>query len=442
MTGNLYFLYNLDDRYYFHTQENLNKVANDRETEYTEEDIYTEIVSRLERAIGRDPSVQICPTSPNFVKDSETIQYVILHPQASLPSREKEKNIASDTAHKILTYSADDERQRTFRNTLLFIAARRDDIRELRNFVKNYLAWNSIMNGDVLHGALANLENERLDQTTENLESAEDAVTAALFKAYRWTLAPTQADPQTNAYDFSIADTKVDDRRIISRLRDKFIEDDAIVTKIAPEIFAAQLQQYIWSSDAYQEHIGLDTLWELMAQNVYMPRLRDRNALATCIRNGVVVGTFGYASAYEDDHYRNFRFEEQIGGIRVVEGSTAVLINPERAKPIKEEQPDPVKPPTPKPGPDPEPIDTPPDIEETPQGPTHVVVTKALQLEFSFMEEIEILQDEIARTLQADGGNVKIEITVTASKSDGFSENTTRAIKQNSEHLNAEFKSD
>ena len=442
MTGNLYFLYNLNDRYYFYTQENLNKVANDREAEYTDEDIYAEIVSRLERAIGRDPTVQVCPTSPSSVKDSETIQYVILHPQVSLPSREKEIDIASDTARKILTYSADDERQRTFRNTLLFIAARRDAIRDLINLVKKYLAWNSIMNGDVLNSALTTLEGARLDQTTENLESAEDAVTTAIFKAYRWTLAPTQANPQTNDYDFSIADTKVDDRRIISRLRDKFIEDDAVITKIASEIFAAQLQQYIWSSDAYQEHIGLDTLWELMAQNVYMPRMRDRSVLAACIKEGVQAGTFGYANAYEGDDYRNFRFEEQIGGLRIVEGSTGVLINPEMAKLIKEEQPDPVKPPTPKPGPDPEPIDSPPDIKETPQGPTHVVVTKALQLELPFMEEIETLQDEIARTLQADGGNVKIEITVTANKSDGFSENTTRAVKQNSEHLNAEFKSD
>ena len=77
-----------------------------------------------------------------------------------------------------------------------------------------------------------------------------------------------------------------------------------------------------------------------------------------------------------------------------------------------------------------------------PKGPTHVVVTKALQLELPFGDEIDILQDEIARTLQADGGKVKIEITVTAEKSDGFSENTARAVKQNSEHLNAEFKSD
>lgn len=440
MTGDLYFLYNLDDRYYFHTQENLNKVANDRAAEYTEADHYAEIISRLEKAIGRDPSVQVCPTSPSAVKDSQTIQYVILHPQASLPSREKETDIASDTAHNILTYSADDERHRTFRNTLLFIAARRDDIRELRNLVKNYLAWNSIMNGDVLHSALTSLEGTRRDQTTENLESAEDAVAAALFKAYRWALAPSQADPRNNVYDFSMAETKPEDGRIIRRLRDKFIEDDAIVTKIAPEIFAGKLQQYIWSSDAYQDHIEIDRLWELMAQNVYMQlRLRDRSVLANCIREGIAIGTFGYASAYEDGDYRNFRFEEQIGGLRIVEGSIGVLINPEMAKLIKEEQPAPVKPPTSKPGPDP--IDPPPNIEETPQGPTHVVVTKALQLELPFMDEIETLQDEIARTLQADGGNVKIEITVTANKSDGFSENTTRAVKQNSEQLNAEFKS-
>lgn len=440
MTGNLYFLYNLDDRYYFHTQENLNKVAIDRAAEYTEEDIYSEIVSRLERAIGRDPNVHVCPTSPSMVKDSEILQYVILPPQASLPSREKETDIASDIARNILTYSADDERHRTFRNTLLFITARRDDIRELRNFVKNYLAWNSIMNGDVLHSALTTLEGARRDQTTENLESAEDAVAAALFKAYRWGLAPSQADPRNNAYDFSIAETKPEDSRIVRRLRDKFIEDDAIVTKIAPEIFAAQLQRYIWSSDAYQEHIGLDTLWELMAQNVYMPRLRDRSVLVACIREGIAAGAFGYASAYEDGDYRNFRFEEQIGGLRIVEGSTSVLINPEMAKLIKEEQPAPIKPPTSKPGPDP--IDPPPNIEETPQGPTHVVVTKALQLELPFMNEIETLQDEIARTLKADGGNVKIEITVTANKSGGFSENTTRDVKQNSKLLNAEFKSD
>ncbi len=445
MTGNLYFLYNLDDRYYFHTEENLNKVAIDRAAEYTEADIYAEIVLRLERAVQSTSNVKVCPTTPNLVKDSQTVQYVILHPQASLPSREKETDIARQTALKILTSSTDDERPRTFRNTLLFIAARRDDIRELRNHVKNYLAWNSIMNGDQLHSALGNLEGTRLDQTQGNLEAAEDAVTTVLFKAYRWGLAPLQADPQKNDYDFSVADTKSTDGRIVQRLREKFIDDDAIVTKIAPDIFAGKLQQYIWSSDAYQEHIDIERLWELMAQNVYMPRLRDRNVLATCIRDGIEAGTFGYASAYQDGNYLNFRFEKQMGGLRIVEDSTAVLINPEMAKLLKEaeeEKPTPSTPPEPKPAPSTD--GTTPVVIDPPQpkGPTHVVVTKALQLELPFGDEIKALQDEIVRTLKADGGNVSIEITVTAEKSDGFSENTTRAVKQNSEHLNADFKSD
>ena len=447
MTGNLYFLYNLDDRYYFHTQENLNKVAIDRAAEYTEDDIHSEIVSRLQRAIGRDSSVQICPASPALVKDSETIQYVILPPQASLPSREKETDVASEAARKILKYSGDGEKQRTFRNTLLFIAARRDDIRELRNLIKNYLAWNSIMSGDLLHGALTNLDGERLDQTNENLESAGDAVANALFKAYRWALTPSQTDEREAAYNFSTAETRPEDGRIMKRLRDKFIAADAIVTEIAPDIFAAKLQQYVWSSDTYQDHIEIERLWELMAQNVYMPRLKDRNVLVTCIRDGVEAGVFGYASAFQDGDYRNFRFEEQVGSLRIEKGNTAVLITPELAKLLKEERDKQQKPDTPEPAPDTGKKtgdESKGIVIEPPQakGPTHVVVTKALQLELPFGDEIDTIQDEIARTLQADGGNVKIEITITANKSDGFSENTTRAVKQNSEHLNAEFKSD
>ena len=168
--------------------------------------------------------------------------------------------------------------------------------------------------------------------------------------------------------------------------------------------------------------------------------------MTTCIRNGVEAGTFGYASAYQDDDYRNFRFEEQSSGIRIVKGSAAVLINPDLANLLKEEEKQ-KKPEKPKPDSEP---DKKPEADSDgviveppkPNGPTHVVVTKALQLQLPFAEDIDIIQDEIARTLQADGGNVKVEITVTADKSDGFSENTTRAVKQNSEHLNAEFKSD
>ncbi len=440
MTGNLYFLYNLDDRHYFHTQENLNKVANDRAEQYTEDDIYREIISRLKKVIGRDPNVIVCPASPTEVKDSETVQYVILPPQASLPSREKEQNTAHAAAHNMLIYCSDGQAQRTFRNTLLFIAARRDELRELKNLIKNYLAWNAIMNGDELHSAITNLTGTRLDQATDKLESADERVTTALFKAYRWTVAPTQADPQKDDYGFSAdAIEPAEDGRIIQRARDKFIYDEAIITRITTAIFDEKLQQYVWSSDIYQNHIQIDKLWELLATHVYMPRLRDRNILATCIREGVAVGTFGYAHAYENEKYQNPRFMEQVGTLSINHDTTAVLINPEVAKQLKGEHL--VEPAPPEPGLGPQASETDEQSESTPtNGPTRLVVTKSLQLEQPFLADIETIQDEIVRTLQTDGANVTVEITVTADKSDGFSEHTERAVRQNSEYLNAEFK--
>ncbi len=448
MRGNLYFLYKEGDRYYFHAEENLNKVATDRVKQYNEDDFNNEIILRLGRLIGRDPKIQVCPTSPSMVEDSEDIKFVILPPQASLSNREKDEDTARPAALNLLTYSGEGEKLRIFKNTLLFITAKRDDIRNLNNLVKDYLAWYSILNGDVLHSPITKLDGTRLDQTKENLESSDDAVTSALIKAYRWALAPLQEDPKKSDYSFSEVSTKPDDGKIINRIRDQFIADETIIDKIAPSIFSNKLQQYVWSNDIYKDHIDVDTLWELLTQNVYMPRLRDRNVLSSCIKEGVLEGLFGFALEYIDNSYVNLRFEDNVSLVRIDKGTTAVLINPELAKIIKEEQEKQNKIDPPKPDP--------PDkqtgkkdkstgsISESPQpkGPKHVVITKTLQLELPFADEIGVIQDEIVRTLKTDGGNVKIEVVVTADKSEGFSENTTRSVKLNSEHIDAEFKSD
>ena len=86
MTGNLYFLYNLDDRYYFHTEENLNKVAIDRTAEYTEGDIYAEIVSRLERTVQSTANVKVCPPYPESRQGFRG--YSVRHsPSADIPAQ-------------------------------------------------------------------------------------------------------------------------------------------------------------------------------------------------------------------------------------------------------------------------------------------------------------------------------------------------------------------
>ena len=65
-----------------------------------------------------------------------------------------------------------------------------------------------------------------------------------------------------------------------------------------------------------------------MARNVYMPRLRDRGVLSTCIKDGVLAGIFGFAHYYTDGDYVNFLFQENVGALRLEKGTDAILNKP------------------------------------------------------------------------------------------------------------------
>ena len=445
MNGSLYYLYNLDDNFYFDAEANLNQVAQTRQAELSVKDVQEEIVSRLQKTVGRRSDVQVCPTSPSAVHNTDKLQLVILPPHVSLPSRTEEMNTAEKEALEILRYRGDDNQQRGFRNTVLFLTAKRDAVRDLENHVRRYLAWHSIVHGNSIHSAIQGLKEGRLKQANENVRSASDQVKTALSKAYRWTLAPSQPDPQRDDYTISPAQTNPEDGRIVQHALDKFTEDEAIIAKITPSLFANVLKQHIWSNATYQDHISLGTLWELMARHVYMPRMKDIDVLKACISEGVTGGEFGYADGYEDEAYQGLKLGESLPRARIIEGKLSVIVSPDMAKlQMDEKQPDPtvIPRPDPKPGATPAP-DTPPEPDgriNAASGPRHVVVTKTLQ-EIS-LDEIDVLRDEIVRTLSDDGGDVSVKIIVTADKSAGFSENTARAIKHNSEHLGAELKTE
>lgn len=435
MSNALYFLYHLDDRYYFHAEANLNKVAGDRAKEFTDDDVHGHIIGMLNNAVRGESGVHVCPTSPGEVPDSDALQIVILPPHQALPSQQKDADTARPAVEQFLRYRGTDETQRTYRNTLLFIGARRGNIRELENIVRRHLAWDSILNGHELYSAVPNLKDARRDQTIDNVQATDDAARERLFKAFRRLLVPVQENPRQDEYHIAETEINADDGRIVWHARRQFERDETIIADMAPALFADMLNRYIWSSENYQEHITLDTLWALMARHLYMPRLKNTGVLIRCIRGGVEEGYFGYARAYEEGNYVNPRLREPVSGaISIGAGSAAVLISPEMMKLLLEE---PVQEPVPK-APR---VSVPPERDlASQQGPTHLTVTKTLQLEMDFSEDIDFLQHEIVRTLHEDGGEVTVQVIVTAKKTEGFSENAARSVKNNSAELGAEFR--
>ena len=172
-----------------------------------------------------------------------------------------------------------------------------------------------------------------------------------------------------------------------------------------------------------------------MTSYVYMHRLRNKTILLDCIKRGVPARNFGYAEAYQNEDYHNLRFGAAMATSPsgVAEGDSGLLVNPEMAQLVQEE------PPPAEPSPEdaepynvrqPQGLEPPP----APRGPRRITATKTMQGEIS-LDDARLLSDEIIRNLRDDGGEITVEITIRAHKADGFSESTTRAVRENSHQL-------
>ena len=445
MIGDLYFLYSADDRYYFHAEENLNKVAADRAGTVIEREIEEHIESRLRDAVGRRSDVSICPGGSADVYDGHSVRLVILPPGKALPTRSSEENTAEEAALDILLNRGDAPRAR--RNTLVFLAAKTDDLRALRHSVRSYLAWDSIVNGD---RRIENLVGTRMRQARDSLGRAEAETAAGIVRSYRWALAPVQDDPQTPEYRFSTLETDAPATgEIAASAFDKLLAEEALADVISPSALATMLDRYIWNNPQYEEHIDIDRLWDTMASNVYVHRLRDKSVLVSCIRSGAELCAFGYAPAASEGFYPDLRYGDPVEpgsdalGVSELRG---LLVSPTMARLQKEAEAaerDATPPDDRRPSDvpyDPTPDLTPPGAppSPTPRGPSRITTGKVVQGRLD-LNDVGLIENEIIQNLRADGGEVTISITISATKPDGFSESITRSIRENSAQLGLEY---
>lgn len=436
MVGQLHYLYLHGDRYFFHAQENLNLLARNRANALTNEEVNAEILRHLRHdAVFRHyrPEVVICPKRSDEVPDEDKIQLVVLPPDISLPSRSSENDNATETALRFLHHCGDAIRIR--KNTLLFLTAKRDDIRELTHAVKNYLAWHSIVNDEEWR---VTLDGERFGQADQSLLDADYALRAAVMKSYRQGLAPAQPEPQKAEYQFTAFQTDaVDTGDLVRSAFTKFIEEEALVENMSSSSLANLLNQYVWNNENYRDHIGINELWDMMTRCVYLPRLRNKGVLLNCIEQGVPNGTFGYAESYENDTYHGIRYAEPLG-TGIAESRDLLLVNPEMAELIKQQQEEEasVTPPVVFPS-QPKPPDGHVPSPSVASGPVQLVATKTMENDIS-LDQVNLLRDEVLHHLRAAGGDVRVTITVTARNADGFSENAVRSVKQNCETLDVE----
>ena len=459
MSGELYYLYHSNDRYYFHAEENLNKVATDRAGQFSDAEVDRHIVGLLANDVrrGNREVIVLSDAETTIPDDGQTVRLIILPPDKFINSRSRETNEAKAEAERILSTNSNGG-NRIRRNTLLFLAAKRDEITHLRQSVRGWLAWNSIIEArDGDDRRIPGLSPERRRAAADGRAAADNAIRASLIAAYHWGLAPSQPDPQ-NAAQINFTELRTspgDQGEIVNAALATFTEQEALVDKITAGNLARLLQERVWNSPAYGDHIAVEALWELLASYIYLPRLRNRRVLQQSVEDGVVAGAFGYARDYNPDtgEYRGLRYEGPLHdpalGMIINENSGGLLVAPGRAAEEKrkalerEQQERQDAPDSPTPcgytiHPTPDDPDGPTDTPVQPTRSRRIVASKIAQGDLS-LDDFNNLRSEIIRNLRDGGGEVTVTITVEARKDDGFDERVTSSVRENSGQLGLDF---
>ena len=428
-----------DGRYFFDDRANLNREAGERSGGFSDDELDAEIVRRLEpfRRAQSAPGVVVAPMAPQDVPDIDRTRLVILPPNRQLPARQSERDFATETVRSILS-STGRGAGRVWPNSLLFLAARSDGIRELRATVGLFLAWDGMRNEPALLR-----DPSRLQEVVARRTASSEAAQRALLNAYRWVLAPRQADPlRAHEYDLDGWMQVPSNPSLVQGAVEHFAgADQLVVANIRPEHLLQAAGSYLWGERSGQQHIRVSDLWSALNRHVYMGlRFVSKDVFFHCLQLGIQQGVFAYSDDYDSEsltysalYWPNAKSKPPTiadDGLLVspVAAEEFLRRHPEKAAGFAPRQTEGFMQHVPGNG-----------TALPPEGrPTRIVARKTIETGATAYD-LNLLRDEIALNLAQDGGEVTIEVTITGVKADGFSPTAASSVAENGEALGAEL---
>jgi predicted AAA+ superfamily ATPase len=325
LTDRATYLYVDGKRYWYSTQPTVTRLAEDRASQLSEEQVSDEIVKRLRvEARSRADFSKVHPCMPGSdVPDDREARLVILGPEFPHANR-NEQSAARLEAAAILDSRGNSPRN--YKNALVFLAGDVNRLRELEQAVRQFLAWTSIWDDRVT----LNLDEFQKRQVETKKKSADEAVDLRITEAYHWLLVPGQSDPKGPV---EWTDLKLQGQDGLAvRAAKKLKNVESLHTEMGGGRLRPELDRIpLWTGN----HAGIKQLCEYMARYLYLPRLRDEQVLVAAIQDGASLTawqteTFAYAEGWDEkrQRYEGLRVGQSI---RVIVDDRTLIVKPEAA---------------------------------------------------------------------------------------------------------------
>jgi len=296
-------MYQDGQRYWYSLQPSVTRLAQDRAAQWDEDRVLEEIEKRLrlEQSMRGDfARVHVCPSSSTDIADDEAAtRLIILKPQITHALRDQQ-SAARIEARQLLDFRGNT--RRSYRNTLIFLAADRNRLEDLKQGVRQYLAWDSIYKEKVT----LNLDAFQSNQAETKRDEANQSVTARIPETYIWLLIPDQPNPQQPD---ALQEFKLQPQpqsTLTQNASRRLKSEEMLITQYAGVLLRREMDRIpLWRGN----HASIKDLADYFAKYVYLPRLKNTEVLLTAMHDGVQSltwerETFAYAESFDAEHNR------------------------------------------------------------------------------------------------------------------------------------------
>ncbi len=201
------YLYEEAGRYWFSTQPTLNRLAEGSRRALPAHEVdaaIAEVLREDAKSKGRFHRVFAVPDDPTAIDEAEAVSLVILGPATPHVGRGAGKSAATDAVTDTLMRCR--SAQRTFRNTLLFVAADEAQLATAREAMRRALAWESI-GGDPRRSRRVDkrlqdqMTQAQLADARDKAKNSREGATRAVRVAWSHVLFPVESTEPGRPFD-------------------------------------------------------------------------------------------------------------------------------------------------------------------------------------------------------------------------------------------------
>jgi predicted AAA+ superfamily ATPase len=278
----LHYMYSGNDRFWFDLRPNLRREMEDRVRRFDDRiDLHPELEKRLQTLVKAKsfPAIHIFRESKD-IPDKVDLRLVVLDPNQG-HKRKDLHSPAVKAAQAILTKHGDKPRE--YQNRVLFLAPDLNSVPTLRDQVRRFLAWQSIVDdADQL-----NLDKHHEKEAKKSRDEADARVTASVKETYRLLLVPVQ-DPDADG-GLTTVQWEDESLALAGSSYEKAIERATtdqvwIISSWGPTHLATLLTKWFWKPET--PAVKAEKVWLDTCRYLYMPRLLDLDAFTKTVESG------------------------------------------------------------------------------------------------------------------------------------------------------------